>query len=52
MPQMMPLSWLMLFSMFSITLIVFSAMNYYTTTPTMSVSGKKSIPAKTLNWKW
>nr|UAM91011.1 ATP synthase F0 subunit 8 [Hymenopus coronatus] len=52
MPQMMPLNWFLLFSFFSIMLILFNVMNYY-----MSYNKSNSIPTtkviiKTLTWKW
>nr|ASY98057.1 ATP synthase F0 subunit 8 [Empusa pennicornis] len=52
MPQMMPLNWLMLFSFFSMMLILFNIMNYYVpfnkalTYPTIKTSIKSMI------WKW
>nr|UUF67557.1 ATP synthase F0 subunit 8 [Hierodula longa] len=52
MPQMMPLNWLMLFSFFSILLIMFNVMNFYSSfnqTPS-STSSKKMTT--TLTWKW
>nr|URX53619.1 ATP synthase F0 subunit 8 [Postelectrotermes sp. 1 AB-2022a]URX53671.1 ATP synthase F0 subunit 8 [Postelectrotermes sp. 1 AB-2022a]URX53736.1 ATP synthase F0 subunit 8 [Postelectrotermes sp. 1 AB-2022a] len=52
MPQMMPLSWLMLFIMFSTTLILFAAVNYYTNIPKTKITQKKSTTMKTMNWKW
>nr|URX53567.1 ATP synthase F0 subunit 8 [Procryptotermes corniceps] len=51
MPQMMPLSWLSLFIMFSTTLIMFATLNYYVLTLKTSVS-KKSTLTNPLNWKW
>nr|URX54308.1 ATP synthase F0 subunit 8 [Neotermes sp. 7 AB-2022a] len=52
MPQMMPMSWLTLFIMFSATLILFALTNYYTKVPTSNLLLKKMITTKTLNWKW
>nr|URX53710.1 ATP synthase F0 subunit 8 [Kalotermitidae sp. 2 AB-2022a] len=52
MPQMMPLSWLMLFIMFSTTLTLFAAMNYYTNIQKTSTNPKKSTTTKKMNWKW
>nr|AMP43797.1 ATP synthase F0 subunit 8 [Satanas sp. KW-2016] len=53
MPQMAPLSWLILFIMFSTALIMFNAMNYYTTM-TISPKPQQSNIAhiKTMIWKW
>nr|YP_010460782.1 ATP synthase F0 subunit 8 [Statilia maculata]ARJ54742.1 ATP synthase F0 subunit 8 [Statilia maculata]ASY97888.1 ATP synthase F0 subunit 8 [Statilia maculata]ASY98150.1 ATP synthase F0 subunit 8 [Statilia maculata]UUF67531.1 ATP synthase F0 subunit 8 [Statilia maculata] len=52
MPQMMPLNWMMMFSFFSIMLIMFSILNYYT-----SYNKPTSLPIpkpakKILTWKW
>nr|URX53957.1 ATP synthase F0 subunit 8 [Cryptotermes domesticus] len=52
MPQMMPMSWLSLFIMFSASLILFTTMNYYTTTLKTDANEKKKVPTKQLNWKW
>nr|URX53411.1 ATP synthase F0 subunit 8 [Cryptotermes parvifrons] len=52
MPQMMPMSWLSLFIMFSATLILFATLNYYTVTPSVKVTTKGKTPTSTLNWKW
>nr|URX54464.1 ATP synthase F0 subunit 8 [Glyptotermes sp. 17 AB-2022a] len=52
MPQMMPLSWLILFMMFSMTLMLFASMNYYSHIPKTSASLKDKISLKTVTWKW
>nr|URX53970.1 ATP synthase F0 subunit 8 [Marginitermes hubbardi] len=52
MPQMMPMSWLILFFVFSLTLIMFTTMNYYTTIQKMMITPKKNNYKNTLNWKW
>nr|UQJ73528.1 ATP synthase F0 subunit 8 [Diamesa sp. 3XL] len=54
MPQMAPISWLVLFLVFSITLILFNVMNYYCVLPkNLSTSEKKnSFLTSPLNWKW
>nr|URX54425.1 ATP synthase F0 subunit 8 [Glyptotermes sp. 16 AB-2022a] len=52
MPQMMPLSWLTLFIMFSTTLILFNMMNYYSHIPKTTTTSKNEIKTKMLNWKW
>nr|APD14891.1 ATP synthase F0 subunit 8 [Eupolyphaga sp. NS-2016] len=51
MPQMMPLNWMTLYSMFIMTLLMFNFMNYYLFNPTKS-SVKISTKIKNLNWKW
>nr|YP_010693142.1 ATP synthase F0 subunit 8 [Zeugodacus depressus]AQT19243.1 ATP synthase F0 subunit 8 [Zeugodacus depressus]WCB98375.1 ATP synthase F0 subunit 8 [Zeugodacus depressus]WGU15881.1 ATP synthase F0 subunit 8 [Zeugodacus depressus] len=53
MPQMAPISWLSLFIIFSITFILFSMMNYYSTLPqTPKSQVSKSYLSTPLNWKW
>nr|AIY62130.1 ATP synthase F0 subunit 8 [Neotermes sp. A TB-2014] len=52
MPQMMPMSWLMLFVMFSMTLILFATTNYYTTIHETKEDNQKKTTSKTMNWKW
>nr|URX53437.1 ATP synthase F0 subunit 8 [Calcaritermes emarginicollis] len=51
MPQMMPLSWLTLFIMFSVALTTFAAMNFYTHIPS-GASTEHKISVKSINWKW
>nr|YP_010443326.1 ATP synthase F0 subunit 8 [Coenochilus striatus]UTE83854.1 ATP synthase F0 subunit 8 [Coenochilus striatus] len=51
MPQMSPLSWLLMFIIFSITFILFNVLNYYCFLyPVKTSSQKKTI--KKINWKW
>uniref|UniRef100_UPI00315D759F ATP synthase F0 subunit 8 n=1 Tax=Paraclius curvispinus TaxID=3133235 RepID=UPI00315D759F len=53
MPQMAPLSWLSLYLVFSITLILFCIMNYYIFMPQVpSKSSSKKMVKNSLNWKW
>nr|WEV93765.1 ATP synthase F0 subunit 8 [Dociostaurus tartarus] len=53
MPQMSPLMWFSLFIMFSITLILFNQMNFFSYKPNVIKSVKKSmIKSKNLIWKW
>nr|YP_009727449.1 ATP synthase F0 subunit 8 [Psychomantis borneensis]QIA48596.1 ATP synthase F0 subunit 8 [Psychomantis borneensis] len=52
MPQMMPLNWLMLFSFFSILLIMFNVMNYYSPFNKMMSSSSTKTSIKSLIWKW
>nr|UQJ75251.1 ATP synthase F0 subunit 8 [Paraneotermes simplicicornis] len=52
MPQMMPLSWLTLFIMFSMTLMMFTVMNYYNHIPKTESASKKMIKTKSMDWKW
>nr|UOU85022.1 ATP synthase F0 subunit 8 [Ephemera danica] len=53
MPQMAPLSWLTLFIVFSMTLILFNILNYYSfdTNPPSSTQISKSN-TKAFNWQW
>nr|QXF68455.1 ATP synthase F0 subunit 8 [Asiadodis yunnanensis] len=52
MPQMMPLSWMMLFSFFSILLILFNVMNYYMPINKNTSLNPFKMSKKTLYWKW
>nr|WGO58201.1 ATP synthase F0 subunit 8 [Allacta transversa] len=51
MPQMMPISWLMLFMYFSISFMLINMMNYFFYMP---ISNTKNvyINSKVLYWKW
>nr|AVN67380.1 ATP synthase F0 subunit 8 [Elliptorhina chopardi] len=51
MPQMMPLSWFILFLFFILMLLIFSFINYYSFIPQPSLSSKNLSPI-TMNWKW
>nr|UUJ36839.1 ATP synthase F0 subunit 8 [Epeorus sp. 02 ZXM-2022a] len=52
MPQMAPLSWLILFIVFSSTLILFSVMNYFLTNPTAPQGSSSQFKTQSFNWKW
>nr|URX53450.1 ATP synthase F0 subunit 8 [Incisitermes minor] len=53
MPQMMPMSWSILFTMFSMTLIALAAMNYYTSVQKASnATTSTTLIKKNMNWKW
>nr|URH16447.1 ATP synthase F0 subunit 8 [Kalotermitidae sp. A SH-2022a] len=52
MPQMMPMSWLTLFIMFSATLLLFASTNYYTSIPKSKHTKKTPITKKMMSWKW
>nr|UZC33337.1 ATP synthase F0 subunit 8 [Mastotermes darwiniensis] len=52
MPQMMPLSWLMLFFMFSLTFLLFNVVNYYSHIHKNVNPTKKTIKVNSMNWKW
>nr|URX53179.1 ATP synthase F0 subunit 8 [Neotermes phragmosus] len=52
MPQMMPMSWSIMFIMFSMIFILFATTNYYINMPSTKIITKKKTLMKTLNWKW
>nr|WEV93752.1 ATP synthase F0 subunit 8 [Dociostaurus kraussi kraussi] len=53
MPQMSPLMWFSLFILFSITLILFNQMNFFSYKPNVMKNVKKGmIKSKNLIWKW
>nr|WNG77938.1 ATP synthase F0 subunit 8 [Helius pluto] len=54
MPQMSPLMWLSLFIIFSITLILFNTLNYFSFLPTSPPSKNMNNKINTIpmNWKW
>nr|YP_009485998.1 ATP synthase F0 subunit 8 [Suwallia errata]AWA28587.1 ATP synthase F0 subunit 8 [Suwallia errata] len=52
MPQMAPISWLSLFIAFSLILLVFNCVNYYSFLPQTPQIVSKSIAHTPLNWKW
>nr|YP_009261943.1 ATP synthase F0 subunit 8 [Symplecta hybrida]AMN09059.1 ATP synthase F0 subunit 8 [Symplecta hybrida] len=53
MPQMAPISWLTLFLIFSITLIVFNTLNYFSFFPYIKKNeSDKKINSSPMNWKW
>nr|YP_010598411.1 ATP synthase F0 subunit 8 [Deroplatys truncata]UIX55355.1 ATP synthase F0 subunit 8 [Deroplatys truncata] len=51
MPQMMPLNWLILFYIFSTSLIFFNVMNFFMFSHKIPLTSNK-ILLKTLIWKW
>nr|ATN40453.1 ATP synthase F0 subunit 8 [Phaneroptera falcata] len=54
MPQMSPLWWWLLFITFSITLIVFTLINFFIAInmPQLSETDQKTLSTPTMNWKW
>uniref|UniRef100_A0AAU7B9N1 ATP synthase complex subunit 8 n=1 Tax=Novoplectron serratum TaxID=3073467 RepID=A0AAU7B9N1_9ORTH len=52
MPQMAPLSWLFMFIMFSLTLLMFCSSNYFLFSILPSQAEKSSIKFNSFNWKW
>nr|YP_010046559.1 ATP synthase F0 subunit 8 [Coquillettidia linealis]QPJ78438.1 ATP synthase F0 subunit 8 [Coquillettidia linealis] len=53
MPQMAPISWLLLFFIFSFTLVIFNIKNYYCFyySP-LQLTQNININQHKLNWKW
>nr|QHZ87421.1 ATP synthase F0 subunit 8 [Platycnemis phyllopoda] len=53
MPQMAPMSWMILFLFFSMMLIMFSTMNYYHYSPEIKKSETNvSMNHSKKSWKW
>nr|YP_001648703.1 ATP synthase F0 subunit 8 [Oxya chinensis]ABN79391.1 ATP synthase F0 subunit 8 [Oxya chinensis] len=53
MPQMSPMMWFSLFILFSITLILFNQINFFSYKPMiLKKTEKESIFMKNMNWKW
>nr|YP_010703574.1 ATP synthase F0 subunit 8 [Bryodema qilianshanense]WCO86708.1 ATP synthase F0 subunit 8 [Bryodema qilianshanense] len=52
MPQMSPMMWFSLFIMFSITMIMFNQMNFFSYKPVKIKSIKKTMLKNNMNWKW
>nr|QNJ59916.1 ATP synthase F0 subunit 8 [Trimerotropis pallidipennis] len=52
MPQMSPMMWFSLFIMFSLTMILFNQMNFFSYKPNIIKSTEKMIKKKNMNWKW
>uniref|UniRef100_UPI00315D2BC2 ATP synthase F0 subunit 8 n=1 Tax=Libellula melli TaxID=3137713 RepID=UPI00315D2BC2 len=53
MPQMAPMSWILLFLFFSCMLLMINMLNYYLFTPKFKFSKESKITTiKNNNWKW
>nr|YP_006504042.1 ATP synthase F0 subunit 8 [Cryptocercus relictus]AFM92542.1 ATP synthase F0 subunit 8 [Cryptocercus relictus] len=52
MPQMMPMSWTILFMFFSTTFMMFNLMNYFMYNPTKKKEMTKKIKTMEKIWKW
>nr|WAX39119.1 ATP synthase F0 subunit 8 [Anaplecta sp. 1 ZQW-2020] len=52
MPQMMPLSWLMLFMMFTATFIAFNTLSYFNYNQHPNKKSKKNNLINSMSWKW
>nr|AIW06167.1 ATP synthase F0 subunit 8 [Potamanthus sp. MT-2014] len=54
MPQMAPLSWLLLFVVFSFTLILFNMLNYfiYQVSAPAAPDASSAISTSPFNWPW
>nr|AWH98611.1 ATP synthase F0 subunit 8 [Doddsia occidentalis] len=52
MPQMAPISWLTLFIAFSLILLIFNVVNYYSFLPNSPEVSEKTFTQTSFNWKW
>nr|YP_002117909.1 ATP synthase F0 subunit 8 [Oedaleus asiaticus]ACA28983.1 ATP synthase F0 subunit 8 [Oedaleus asiaticus] len=52
MPQMSPMMWFSLFIMFSVTLILFNQLNFFSYKPTKIMKMTKKSSKKNINWMW
>nr|UOU84931.1 ATP synthase F0 subunit 8 [Nigrotipula nigra] len=53
MPQMAPINWLLLFFIFSIILVIFNTLNYFSYLPlTPKIFQMNNKLINPLNWKW
>nr|WAX39171.1 ATP synthase F0 subunit 8 [Anaplecta sp. 5 ZQW-2020]WAX39184.1 ATP synthase F0 subunit 8 [Anaplecta sp. 5 ZQW-2020] len=52
MPQMMPMSWLMLFMMFTTTFITFNVLSYFNYKQQPHNKKMKNYKNNTMTWKW
>nr|YP_010411433.1 ATP synthase F0 subunit 8 [Coraebus diminutus]URN73079.1 ATP synthase F0 subunit 8 [Coraebus diminutus] len=52
MPQMAPLSWTVLYIMFSLTFTLFLVMNFYQTLVSTQPMNKTDKKLMLINWKW
>nr|QNE85924.1 ATP synthase F0 subunit 8 [Brachyptera risi] len=52
MPQMAPISWLTLFIAFSVILLIFNFMNYFSFLPKTPEISEKKFSQTSFNWKW
>nr|YP_010415486.1 ATP synthase F0 subunit 8 [Capnia yunnana]USC52374.1 ATP synthase F0 subunit 8 [Capnia yunnana] len=52
MPQMAPISWLALFIAFSLILLLFNFVNYYSFLPKTPETSEKEISQTPMTWKW
>nr|YP_009727760.1 ATP synthase F0 subunit 8 [Oxya agavisa]QHX99841.1 ATP synthase F0 subunit 8 [Oxya agavisa] len=53
MPQMSPMMWFSLFIMFSITLILFNQINFFSYKPKiLKMKESEFNMKKSMNWKW
>nr|ACA61249.1 ATP synthase F0 subunit 8 [Gastrimargus marmoratus] len=52
MPQMSPMMWFSLFIMFSMTMILFNQLNFFSYKPNKIEKMKINIKKKNNNWTW
>nr|YP_010463399.1 ATP synthase F0 subunit 8 [Cryptoperla kawasawai]UUK29375.1 ATP synthase F0 subunit 8 [Cryptoperla kawasawai] len=52
MPQMAPISWLLLFAAFALIFLIFNTVNYFCFLPPLPSTQNKSLTQTPWNWKW
>nr|YP_009350653.1 ATP synthase F0 subunit 8 [Odontotermes minutus]AQP27566.1 ATP synthase F0 subunit 8 [Odontotermes minutus] len=52
MPQMMPMEWMILYTVFLASFMMFNIMNYFNQPPTVKTTDKATIITNKVNWKW
>nr|QWX95519.1 ATP synthase subunit 8 [Spartocera fusca] len=52
MPQMSPLWWEMLFSLFTTTLLLMNMIMYFNSTPMSNYTSKYKMSTNQIKWKW
>nr|YP_010999061.1 ATP synthase F0 subunit 8 [Eupolyphaga nigrinotum]WPM91819.1 ATP synthase F0 subunit 8 [Eupolyphaga nigrinotum] len=52
MPQMMPLNWMILYTLFIMSLLMFNFINYYLVNLTKNTKINNYMSIKNTNWKW
>nr|YP_009389825.1 ATP synthase F0 subunit 8 [Pternoscirta caliginosa]ANJ44391.1 ATP synthase F0 subunit 8 [Pternoscirta caliginosa] len=52
MPQMSPMMWFSLFILFSIVLILFNQMNFFSYKPNKTEMMPNQMKIENINWKW
>nr|YP_009350341.1 ATP synthase F0 subunit 8 [Hypotermes makhamensis]AQP26839.1 ATP synthase F0 subunit 8 [Hypotermes makhamensis] len=52
MPQMMPMEWMILYTVFLTSFMLFNIMNYFNQPPKPKTTDKTNINTDKVNWKW